>query len=83
MTEIVLVCKTKNGNFPFIKIITWGQFGLQDGNSPIMEELIFLHDFNNLVLIFIISFVGFIIFSIIKNSLINKNLLEMQLVERI
>jgi hypothetical protein len=31
-------------------IITWGQYGLQDGNSPIIEELIFLHDFINLVL---------------------------------
>lgn len=48
-----------------------------------MEELIFLHDFINLVLIFIISFVGFIIISIIKNSFINKNLLEIQIVERI
>ena len=48
-----------------------------------MEELIFLHDFINLVLIFIISFVGFIIMSILKNSFINKNLLEIQIVERI
>jgi len=64
-------------------IITWGQFGLQDGNSPIMEELIFLHDFINLVLIFIIRFVGFIIVSILKNSFINKNLLEIQIVESV
>jgi cytochrome c oxidase subunit 2 len=35
------------------------------------------------VLIFILRFVGFIIISIIKNSFINKNLLEIQLVERI
>lgn len=56
---------------------------MQDGNSPIMEELIFLHDFINLVLIFIIRFVGFIIISIIKNSFINKNLLEIQIVESI
>jgi len=32
---------------------------------------------------FIIRFVGFIIISIIKNSFINKNLLEIQIVERI
>ena len=24
-----------------MKIINWGQFGLQDANSPIIEELIF------------------------------------------
>lgn len=35
------------------------------------------------MLIFIIRFVGFIIISIIKNSFINKNLLEIQIVERI
>ncbi len=46
-------------------------------------ELIFLHDFINLVLMFIIRFVGFIIISIIKNSFINKNLLEIQIVERV
>nr|UDF84430.1 cytochrome c oxidase subunit II [Phyllodiaptomus tunguidus]UDF84443.1 cytochrome c oxidase subunit II [Phyllodiaptomus tunguidus] len=64
-------------------MMTWGQFGLQDGNSPIMEELIFLHDFINLVLMFIISFVGYMMVSMMKNSFINKNLLEMQMVESI
>merc|ERR1712032_1030201 len=44
-----------------MKMIYRGQFGLQDANSPIMEELIFLHDFINIILIFIITFVGFII----------------------
>merc|ERR1712114_79054 len=51
-----------------------GQFGLQDANSPIIEELIFL-------LIFIITFVGFIIVRILFNSFINKNLLERQIIE--
>jgi cytochrome c oxidase subunit 2 len=48
-----------------------------------MEELIFLHDFINLILVFIIRFVLFIIISIISNSFINKNLLEIQIVERV
>ena len=48
-----------------------------------MEELIFLHDFINLVLVFIISFVLFIIVSIIWNKYINKNLLESQIIESI
>merc|ERR1711936_637459 len=55
--------------------------GLQDANSPIMEELIFLHDFINIILIFIITFAGFIIVSILFNSFINKNLLERQIIE--
>merc|ERR1712156_305588 len=56
-------------------------FGLQDANSPIIEELIFLHDFINMILVFIITFVMFIIITIILNSFINKNLLERQIIE--
>ena len=62
-------------------IINWGQFGLQDANSPIMEELIFLHDFINLILIFIISFVRYIIIFILFNKIINITLLESQIIE--
>merc|ERR1712062_642123 len=51
------------------------------GNSPIIEELIFLHDFINIILVFIITFVGFIIVRILFNSFINKNLLEIQIIE--
>merc|ERR1711955_102040 len=47
----------------------------------IIEELIFLHDFINIILIFIITFVGFIIVRILFNSFINKNLLERQIIE--
>jgi len=46
-----------------------------------MEELIFLRDFVNLVLIFIITFVGFIIVRILYNTHINKTLLESQMIE--
>merc|ERR1712004_559336 len=45
------------------------------------EELIFLHDFINMILVFIITFVMFIIVTIILNSFINKNLLERQIIE--
>ena len=66
-----------------MNIINWGQFGLQDANSPIMEELIFLHDFINLVLVFIIRFVGYIMVRIIFNKFVNQNLLESQIIESI
>lgn len=46
-----------------------------------MEELIFLHDFINIVLIFIIRFVGYIIVRIVYNKFININLLERQIIE--
>jgi len=42
-----------------------------------------LHDFINLILVFIISFVGYIILFIIFNKYININLLESQIIERI
>ena len=64
-----------------LKIISWGQFGLQDANSPVMEELIFLHDFINIILVFIIRFVGYIIVSIVWNSYIRTSLLESQIIE--
>nr|YP_010982599.1 cytochrome c oxidase subunit II [Pseudodiaptomus hessei]WOH21597.1 cytochrome c oxidase subunit 2 [Pseudodiaptomus hessei] len=62
---------------------TWAQFGLNDANSPIMEELVFLHDFVNMILLFIITFVFIIMVSMILNNYVNKNLLEMQLLESI
>nr|ATN95402.1 cytochrome c oxidase subunit II [Calanus finmarchicus] len=62
-------------------MMSWGQFGLQDANSPIMEELIFLHDFINMILVFIISFVGYIMVSMVWNSYISMNLLESQMIE--
>lgn len=46
-----------------------------------MEELIFLHDFINMVLVFIIRFVGYIIIRIVYNKYININLLESQIIE--
>ena len=62
----------KGWTFKIEVIINWGQFGLQDANSPIIEELIFLHDFINLILIFIILFVRYIIISILLNNYIYK-----------
>ena len=62
-------------------IIHWGQFGLQDANSPIMEELTLLHDFINTILVFVIVFVGLIMVLIIFNTFINQTLLERQIIE--
>jgi len=80
-TNEPLTIFNKGWTFKIEVIINWGQFGLQDANSPIIEELIFLHDFINLILIFIISFVRYIIISILFNKFININLLERQIIE--
>jgi len=54
---------------------------LQDANRPLIEELTQLHDFINLVLIFVLRFVGVIIVLMVTGKHINQNLLEMQIVE--
>jgi hypothetical protein len=54
---------------------------LQDANRPLIEELTQLHDFINLVLVFVLRFVGVIIVLMAAGKHINQNLLEMQIVE--
>jgi cytochrome c oxidase subunit 2 len=46
-----------------------------------MEELIFLHDFINIILIFITTFLAYIIVAIAINKYVNKNMLERQIIE--
>ena len=59
----------------------WLQLGLQEAYRPLIEEFHHFHDFTNIILIFILSFVLFIIVSIVWNTIINKNLLQGQLIE--
>ena len=59
----------------------WLQLGFLDGFDPIIEEFIYFHDFTNMILIFIIRFVGYIIISILLNSIIFKGLLHGQVIE--
>nr|YP_010625195.1 cytochrome c oxidase subunit II [Procambarus dupratzi]WBG72635.1 cytochrome c oxidase subunit II [Procambarus dupratzi] len=60
---------------------SWGNLGFQDSASPLMEQLIFFHDHTMVVLILIVSFVGYIMFYLFLNFLINRYLLESQEVE--
>jgi hypothetical protein len=57
------------------------QFGLQDGFDPIIEEFIFFHDFTNMILLFIILFVGFMLIRILANKIIFTGLLDGQVLE--
>jgi len=59
----------------------WAQLGFQDATSPIMEELLFFHDFTLVILVFIIRMVGGVIIGRIFNLVINKTLLEGQMIE--
>ncbi len=77
-----MIGNTLFNNYVFhFYIGTWSQINLQDANSPLIEELIKLHDYINLILIFIITFVCIIIIRIVKSKLINRSLIEVQIVE--
>nr|UOU85112.1 cytochrome c oxidase subunit II [Nigrobaetis niger] len=60
---------------------TWGHLGLQDSNSPLMEQLIFFHDHSLLILIMITVLVGYLMVALFFNKFINRFLLEGQLIE--
>lgn len=62
---------------------SWSQLGLQDAFSPVIEEFIYFHDFTNIILLFILRFVGLILNSILFNKIIHKSLLEGQILESI
>nr|YP_010952789.1 cytochrome c oxidase subunit II [Tetraloides heterodactylus]WMQ53209.1 cytochrome c oxidase subunit 2 [Tetraloides heterodactylus] len=62
---------------------TWAYLGFQDGASPLMEQLIFFHDHIMLILILIITFVGYMLCTVLSNSFINRFMLENQTIELI
>lgn len=62
---------------------TWNQYGFQDSINSLTEELVYFHDFVLIILFFILTLVGYAIWSTFSNPYINKNLLEGQLIETI
>ena len=61
----------------------WGQLGFQDAASPLIEELIFFHDHAIIILVIIISLVGYAALSLMLNSLTSRSLVEGQEIETI
>nr|AXA45259.1 cytochrome c oxidase subunit II [Cochlespira sp. MNHN IM 2013-19079] len=61
----------------------WGQLGFQDAASPLMEELIFFHDHAMMILIMIISLVGYAAMSLMLNKYTCRSLVEGQEIETI
>lgn len=60
---------------------TWSSLGLQDRNSPIIEQLNFFHDHSILILILVTVLVGYLIFMLFFNQLNNRFLLHGQTIE--
>lgn len=61
----------------------WGQWGFQDAASPLMEELIFFHDHAIMILVIIISLVGYAAFSLMLNTYTCRSLVEGQEIETV
>nr|YP_009535656.1 cytochrome c oxidase subunit 2 [Gecarcoidea natalis]YP_010164071.1 cytochrome c oxidase subunit II [Gecarcoidea lalandii]AYJ22384.1 cytochrome c oxidase subunit 2 [Gecarcoidea natalis]QRK27373.1 cytochrome c oxidase subunit 2 [Gecarcoidea lalandii] len=60
---------------------TWAYLNFQDSASPLMEQLIFFHDHIMLVLVLIVTFVGYMMSTLFFNSFINRYMLENQPIE--
>nr|YP_009684846.1 cytochrome c oxidase subunit II [Longpotamon kenliense]YP_011036576.1 cytochrome c oxidase subunit II [Longpotamon loudiense]QDS78821.1 cytochrome c oxidase subunit II [Longpotamon kenliense]WRK19538.1 cytochrome c oxidase subunit II [Longpotamon loudiense] len=62
---------------------TWTYMGFQDSASPLMEQLIFFHDHIMLILILILTFVGYLLSTLFFNTFIHRYMLENQTIELI
>nr|QGT77207.1 cytochrome c oxidase subunit 2 [Tenuilapotamon latilum] len=60
---------------------TWTYMGFQDSASPLMEQLIFFHDHIMLILILILTFVGYLLSTLFFNTFIHRYMLENQTIE--
>nr|WMQ72193.1 cytochrome oxidase subunit II [Okanagana magnifica]WMQ72215.1 cytochrome oxidase subunit II [Okanagana magnifica] len=61
----------------------WSNINFQDAMSPLMEQLVFFHDHALVILIIITIIVGYMMSSLFLNNMINRLLLEGQLIELI
>jgi len=62
---------------------TWNQYGFQDRANSLTEELVYFHDFVLIILIFILTLVGYAIVTTFYSPYINKSLLDGQVIETI
>ena len=60
---------------------TWSNLGLQDRNSPLIEQLNFFHDHTILILLIITILVGYLIIILFFNKFFNRFLLHGQVIE--
>nr|QAX91222.1 cytochrome c oxidase subunit 2 [Parrhinotermes microdentiformis] len=60
---------------------TWFTMGLQDGASPVMEQLIMFHDHTLMIMLMILTTVSYMMVMLTKNKNISRFMLEGQLIE--
>nr|YP_011003926.1 cytochrome c oxidase subunit 2 [Eurytoma acutibialis]WPS67066.1 cytochrome c oxidase subunit 2 [Eurytoma acutibialis] len=59
----------------------WHQYNFQDAASSIMENMIMFYDYAMLVIVMIIMLIMYMLIFMVKNKLINRYLLEGQMIE--
>nr|YP_010586032.1 cytochrome c oxidase subunit II [Apatidelia acuminata]UZZ43768.1 cytochrome c oxidase subunit II [Apatidelia acuminata] len=62
---------------------TWSNLNFQDSSSPLMEQMIFFHDFSLMILTLIIIFITYLMTMLLFNKITNRMLLEEQMIELI
>nr|YP_006503976.1 cytochrome c oxidase subunit II [Heterotermes sp. SLC-2012]AFM92476.1 cytochrome c oxidase subunit II [Heterotermes sp. SLC-2012] len=60
---------------------TWLNMGLQDGASPIMEQLVFFHDHVLMIMLMITMTVSYMMVTLIRNKQTSRFMLEGQMIE--
>nr|ATL76468.1 cytochrome c oxidase subunit 2 [Stylotermes sp. CN13] len=60
---------------------TWLKLNLQDGASPMMEQLTFFHDHVLMIMLMIITTVLYVMITLITNKYVSRFMLEGQLIE--
>nr|YP_010849269.1 cytochrome c oxidase subunit II [Krisna expansiva]WGG89409.1 cytochrome c oxidase subunit 2 [Krisna expansiva] len=64
-------------------MLNWKMFLFQDSLSPIMEQLIMFHDHSMMIIMMITVTVMYMMYSLLINKLINRYMLEGQMIELI
>nr|UAA82154.1 cytochrome c oxidase subunit II [Micranisa ralianga] len=59
----------------------WSQFNFQDANSPVMENMIMFYDYAMLIVMMIIMLIMYMLMFMLNNVLIDRMMLEGQMIE--
>nr|YP_008999725.1 cytochrome c oxidase subunit II [Rhipicephalus australis]AGH19664.1 cytochrome c oxidase subunit 2 [Rhipicephalus australis] len=62
-------------------MVTWSQLTFSDMNSPIMEQMVFFHDYAMMIILIITIITIYMIINIMMNNFISRSLMEGQEIE--
>nr|YP_008999751.1 cytochrome c oxidase subunit II [Rhipicephalus geigyi]AGH19756.1 cytochrome c oxidase subunit 2 [Rhipicephalus geigyi] len=62
-------------------MMTWSQLSFSDMNSPIMEQMVFFHDYSMMIILIITILTIYMIINIMMNKFISRSMMEGQEIE--